>query len=103
MLSRTWFESRVLFRDQDEDVDEVATETRRFILLEITSGLPDDSREADEKQTERRLCDLRARVKVARGLVSITLGLPEILARDWLKAAQYYYRLGISESMFRRG
>ena len=51
----------------DEDAEETATPTRQFSLLEITSGLPDDSREADERAAEPRLRDLRGRVKAARG------------------------------------
>src|SRR5271157_2350787 len=46
--SRTRFESRVAFGDSDED-ELIATPTRQFSLLEITSGLPDDSKEADER------------------------------------------------------
>ena len=70
--SRTRFESRVAFGGPDEDdyAEEVATPTRQFSLLEITSGLPDDSREADERAAERRLRDLRGRVKAARTAIS---------------------------------
>jgi hypothetical protein len=47
--SRTRFESRVAFGGPDEVAEEfVPTPTRQFTLLEITSGLPDDSREAVE-------------------------------------------------------
>lgn len=35
------------FLGQDEDAEEIATPTRRFSLAEITSGLPDDSHEAE--------------------------------------------------------
>jgi len=34
------------------------------------SGLPDDSREADEEQVERRLHDLRGRVNASRAVVA---------------------------------
>jgi hypothetical protein len=95
--------SRVVIAASDEDAEEIATPTRRFGLLEITSGLPDDSREADEKQMERRLRDLRARVKFARAVVSRTPGLREILATDWKKAARFYARFGLAEAQFRRG
>jgi hypothetical protein len=71
--------------------------------LETTSGLPDDSREADEKQAERRLRELRARVKVARSVVSTTPGLAETLAANWQKAKRFYARFGITEGQFRRG
>ncbi len=85
--------------DEDEDAEETATPTRQFSLLEITSGLPDDSREVDERAAERRLRDLRGRVKAARAVVSRTPGLAETLARDWQKAARFYARFGITEEM----
>jgi hypothetical protein len=84
-------------------VGEIATPTRRFSLLEITSGLLEDSREADEHAAERRLRDLRGRVKLARAVLSTTPGLAEILAREWHKAARFYVRFGITEALFRRG
>jgi hypothetical protein len=105
--SRTRFESRVAFggTDEGEDAEDglIATPTRQFSLLEITSGLPDDSREADEKRAERRLRDLRARVKAARAVVSTTPGLAETIVADWQKAARFYWRWGITEAMFRHG
>jgi len=101
--SRTGFESRVAFGGPDEDAEEVATPTRQFSLLEITSGLPDDSREADERVAERRLRDFRARVKAARAVVATTPGLTETLARDGRKAARFYARFGIAETLFRQG
>src|SRR5208283_4481846 len=103
--SRTRFESRVAFGgpDEDEDADEIATPTRRFSLLEITSGLPDDCREADERAAERRLRDLRGRVKAARAGISGTPGAEEILRRDWVKAAHFYAAFGITEREFRSG
>ncbi len=94
----TRFESRVAFGGPDdnegEDAEggEIATPTRRFSLLEITSGLPDDSWEADEKQEERRLHDLRARRKMAWSVVSTTPGLAETVAADWQPAARFYAR-----------
>ena len=100
--SRTRAEARVAFPSLEE-VDEVQTPTRRFTVMEITSDLPDDSREEDERAAERRLRDLRGRVKVARAVVSKTPGLAEILARDWRKAAGFYARFGITEKTFREG
>lgn len=70
---------------------------------EITGGLPDDSREEDERQEERRLRDLRGRVKHARAVVVTTPGLAEILASDWQRASGFYARFGIAEKMFRHG
>jgi hypothetical protein len=69
----------------------------------VTTGFPDDSREEDERMAERRLRDLRSRVKMARAVVSTTPGLAEILARDWRRAARFYARFGITEAMFRHG
>jgi hypothetical protein len=101
--SRTRFESRVAFGGPDEDADGVATPARQFALLEITSGLPDDSRVADEKQAGRRLRDLRARVKVARAAISANPDAAEVLRQGWVKAARFYARFGLTEAMFRRG
>ncbi|HKM53011.1 MAG TPA: hypothetical protein VJY33_06330 [Isosphaeraceae bacterium] len=104
--SRTRFESRVAFGgpDEDEDAEEfIATPTRRFSLLETTSGLPDDSREADERFAEWRLRDLRGRVKPARAAISSTPGAEEVLRRDWVKAARFYAKFGITEAQFRHG
>jgi len=104
--SRTRFESRVASGgpDEDEDAEEfIATPTRRFSLLETTSGLPDDSREADERFAEWRLRDLRGRVKPARAAISSTPGAEEVLRRDWVKAARFYAKFGITEAQFRHG
>ena len=90
--------------DADEDTEEaVATPTRQFSLLEITSGLPDDSREADERAVKGRLRDLRGRVKAARAAISGTPGAEEVLRRDWVKAARFYASFGITEGQFRHG
>jgi len=101
--SRTRFESRVAFGGPDEDAVGVATPSRQFTLLEITSGLPEDSREADERAAERRLSDLRGRVKAARAAIARTPGAEEVLRRDWIKAARFYARFGVTEAQFRRG
>ena len=79
------------------------TPTRQFSLLEITSGLPDDSREADEREEGRRLRELRGRVKAARAAVSAMPGAEATLRGDWVKAAHFYARFGINEAMFRGG
>ncbi|MGA3023032.1 MAG: hypothetical protein ABSE66_09605 [Thermoplasmata archaeon] len=52
---------------------------------------------------ERRLRELRGRVKAARAVVSTTPGLAEILQREWKKAALFYARFGITETQFRAG
>jgi hypothetical protein len=105
--SRTRFESRVAFGgpDEDEDAEDefIAASTRKFSVWEIMSGLPDDSREEDERAAERRLRDLRGRVKAARAVVSRTPGLAYILLSDWTRAARFYARWGITERQVRIG
>jgi hypothetical protein len=96
--SRTRAESRIAFRDADAPETD-GVEGSRFSLLEITSGLPDDSREADERAAERALRDLRGRVKAARAVVSMTPVLAETLQRDWQRAARFYARFGITEEI----
>ena len=85
----------------------MVTPCRRFTVLEITSGLPDDGKESDERAEERRLRDLRGQVKRARAVVAGTPpGTPrlvETLASDWREAAMFYARFGITEEMFRHG
>lgn len=89
--------------DEGEDAQEVATPTRQFSLLEITSGLSDDSREADEREAELKLRDLRGRVKVARAAISAGPGAEAILRQDWMKAAHFYARFGVTKAQFLRG
>ncbi len=101
--SRTHAEARVVYREADEDAEEIATPTRRFSLLDITSGLPDDSREAEEREAERRLRDLRGRVKAARAVMAGTPGLAGALQTDWQRAARLYARFGITEELVRHG
>ncbi len=105
--SRTRFESRVAFGGPDEgegeDASELVTPTRQFGVLEITSGLPDDSREEDERAAERRLRELRGRVKAARVAIAATPGAEEALRQDWRKAARLYAHFAISEAQFRHG
>jgi hypothetical protein len=102
-FSRTSFESRIAFAVPDDEPDEVAVQGRRFSLLEITSGLPDDSREADERATARHLRDLRGCVKAARATVAATPGLAEVLQSDWKRAAGFYARFGVTEGQLRCG
>jgi hypothetical protein len=52
---------------------------------------------------EWRLRDLRARVKLARAVVSRTTGLADTLTTDWRKAARFYARFGITEKLFLHG
>ena len=96
--SRTRAEARTFYR-----VEEEPPATRRFSLLDITSGLPDDSREADERAAERRLADLRGRVKAARAAITAVPGGKDTFAGDWRKAAVFYARWGVTEAQFRHG
>ena len=78
-------------------------EGARFSLLEITSGLPDDSREADERAAERALRDLRGRVKAGRAVVGANPELAETLQRDWRRAARFSARFGVTVEQLRHG
>jgi len=100
--TRTRAEARVALQEADLEGED-APVSRGFSLFDITSGLPDDSREADERAAARQLRDLRARVKAARAVVAAHPGMAEILARDWHKAACFYARFGITEGQFRGG
>ena len=99
--SRTRVESRIAFPSVEEE--EIPTQTRRFNIREVTIGLPDDSREEDERADARRLRDLRGRMKVARALVATTPGLAKTLLTDWKRAAGFYARFGITKEIFRQG
>jgi hypothetical protein len=100
--SRTRAEARVASPDSDPD-EEDGVDSRRFSLLEITIGFPDDSREADERAASRQLREVCARVKAARALVEQNPGVVETLSRDWRKAAWFYARFGITETRYRHG
>jgi hypothetical protein len=101
--SRTHLEARIAFPVVGDEEDEFVTPTRRFSLHEITSGLPDDSRDADERAEARRLRYLRGQVKSARRLASATPGLRGVLQADWRRAAWFYARFGVTEAEFRLG
>ncbi len=92
-----------MYREADEGAEEIATPTRRFSLLDITSELPDDSREAEEREVERRLRDLRGRVKRARAIIASTPGLCEVLASRRRHGARFYARFGMTEELVRNG
>ena len=73
-----------------------------YTVWDTTSGLPDDSREADERAAERRLRDLRGRVKKARAALSAS-PVAEVLRGDWRREAAFYARFGITQAQFREG
>jgi len=101
--SRTHLEARVAILAEPDPEEGFETSTRRFTLAEITSGLPDDSREEDERREARRLRDLRGRVKAARAVASGTPGLAELLKRDEKRASCFFSRFDMTESQFRNG
>ncbi len=74
-----------------------------LIPIGSTSGLPDDSREAAERDIEWRLRDLRGRVKVVRAVIAGTPGLSELLAGDWRRAAWFCARFGVAVELVRHG
>jgi hypothetical protein len=100
--ARTRLEARIAFLSFEEE-EENPTPTRRFSIYDITSGLPDDSREEDEREEGRRLRDLRGRLKHARALVASTPWLADVLASDWKKATMFYAQHRITEGFFRGG
>ena len=71
--------------------------------MEIPSGLPDDSRKENERREEHYLRDVRARVKLARAVVSRMPGLDAILRERPDRSARFYARFGITEGQFRLG
>ncbi len=97
--SRTHAEARTVYGADEEN----GVANSRFTAREITSGLPDDSKEADERFAARRLRDSRGRVRAARAAISATLGAERTLHLDWVKAAHFYARFGIPEGTFLHG
>ena len=103
--SRTRAESRIAIRDTADELADPweAIQGGRFSLLDITSGLPDDSRDSDERAGARHLADLRGRVKAARAVVSQNPEMAKAIQRDWRKASWFYASWGITEEQFRKG
>ena len=98
---RTRFGSRVAFdgSDENEGADEViAAHSRKFSLLEIASGLPDASREADERSADRRLRGTRGRLKATGAEISTTSGAGVVLRQDWIRAARFYASHGVADT-----
>jgi hypothetical protein len=73
------------------------------LTWDTTSGRPDDSREADERGVERRLPDLRGRVKAARAALSAAPGAAESMRADWKRERAFYAKFGVSALRFRNG
>jgi hypothetical protein len=78
------------------------TPTRRFTAWETTSGLPEDSQKADEREEQRRLRDFRARANRARAVVAATPGVAELLANDRRQAARFYSQHRVSRRALRQ-
>ncbi len=57
----------------------------RFTLLDITSGLADDSREDDERVRAKAEREREGRVRAARAVIQAHPGLETVLARDQTK------------------
>jgi hypothetical protein len=99
---RSRAEARTAYREGDEDDEEVPVYSR-FTTWDTTSGLPDDSREADERAAERRLRDLRGRVKAARAARARAAGKLDAMRTDWRREAGFLAHFGITQAQFRNG
>jgi hypothetical protein len=69
----------------------------------VTSGLPEDSQEADEREEERRLRDLRSRVKAARAALAAVPGAGEAPAGDKVREKRFLAQWGITKAQLRHG
>ncbi|HEV8049892.1 MAG TPA: hypothetical protein VGP88_04800 [Thermoplasmata archaeon] len=101
--SRTRAEARRAYREGAEDEGEEAPIPSRFTIWATMSGLPDDSREADERAAERRLRHLRGRVKAARAALSAVPGAAGAVRVDRRREAGFLARFGITQSQLRYG
>jgi len=72
-------------------------------VRDITANLPDDSRETEERETEKHLRDQRARVKAVRALISVDPDIAHTLATNPGKARAFYAVHGVTEAQVRRG
>ena len=78
-----------MFPALGEEPDEIETLIRKSTLVEIMSGLPDDSREEDDRQEDQLLGNLQGRAKRARAVVASETGLVGILASDKWNPARF--------------
>ena len=105
--SRTRVEAALVFApgrwDDDADGEDEGRDRRRFSLLDVTSGLPDDSRAADERAAERHLRDLRGRVKAARAALAAHPAAEERLRADQRAEAAFLARFGVTREQLRQG
>ena len=99
--SRTRTEARIAF--PVDDLDPAPPFLGRFTLHDITSGLPDDSREADERRAERELRELRGRVKAAWSALAALPGALDRMQSDPRRLAAFYHLWGIDQDRFQEG
>ena len=59
--------------------------SQRFSLLDVTAGLPDDSREDDQRVRAQVERERQGRVRAARSVIQAHPGLETVLARDQTK------------------
>ncbi len=64
-------------------------ESARFSLLDVTSGLPDDSREDDQRVRAQVERERLGRVRAARAVIQAHPGLEAVLARDQTKLVRF--------------
>ena len=100
--SRSRLESRLALPSGEDD-DSPEAPLGRFTLADVTSGLPDDSREADERAAARHVGDLRGRVKAARTAAARSLGVAAPLLRDPSRLILFCARFGITSGQFLHG
>jgi hypothetical protein len=87
----------------NDDPDEAEVGDRRFSLLEITSGLPDDSQGAAGRIPERRPRVLRAAVKAARAMVATAPGLADMPQSNGRRVVRFYARFNGTRGQFQFG
>ena len=64
-------------------------ESARFSLLDVTAGLPDDSREDDLRVRVQIERERQGRVRAARAVIQAHPGLETVLARDQTKLVRF--------------
>ncbi len=98
--SRSRLESRVAIPREEEAPEPLLG---HFSLADVTSGLPDDSREADEQAAARHLADLRGRVKAARAAIARAPGGAQMLLGNPTRGAWLCARFGITPEQLCHG
>jgi hypothetical protein len=93
--SRTRSDARLAYRTPLVGGEDGADD-RRFSVLEVTSGLPDDSR--DEDQHARALVERQrqGRVRVAQAALETHPGARELVMRDQTRLRMFCARFGVT-------